>query len=187
VNLLFHFFLKQSVWMALGLIAVVSVGLLHLRSGRWSTLRLGKLEATVVIILMMTASFHSLFWQMKYSDEDFFPHAPIMAFFLRDIFPPRNPLYPEFSLQGHYGRDLTISALSLLFDGRFFQVQNITTALSQAALVCLLYFSSRRYLRSWRAAVLAVVLAFLAANDYLRYGLIDTFSNNNSFAYLFLF
>jgi hypothetical protein len=188
VNVLFRFFsLKQSVWMTLGLIAVVSAGLLRLKSDRCSTLRLGKLEAAVVIILAMTASFWALFWQMRHSDDDFFPHAPIMAFFLRDIFPPRNPLYPQFTLQGHYGRDLIISALSVLFGGRFFQVQYITTALSQAALVCLIYFASRRYLRSWRAALLGVVLAFLGVNEYMRRGLIDTFGNNNSFAYLLLF
>ena len=188
VNVLFHFFsLAQSVGIALGLMAVISVGLLRLKADRCSTVRLGKFEASVIIILTMTACFFALFWQMKKSDNDFFPHAPIMAFFLRDIFPPRNPLYPEFSLQGHYGRDLVISALSVPFGGHFFQVQYITTALSQAALVCLIYFASRRYLRSWRAALLGVVLAFLGANEYMRRGLLDTFDNNNAFAYLFLF
>lgn len=188
VNAFFHFFsLKQSVWMALGLIALVSLGLLRLKPGHCSTLRLGKFEATVIIVLAMTASFYALFWQMKYSDDDFFPHAPIMAFFLYDIFPPRNPLYPEFSLLGHYGRDLTISALSVLFRDHFFEVQYIVTALNQAALVCIIYFVSRRYLRSSRAALLGVVLAFIGTMEHLRYGLIDTFTNNNSFAYLFLF
>ena len=188
VNAWFHFFsLRQSVWMALGLMAVVSLGLLRLKHGHCSTLRLNKLEATAIIVLTMTASFLALFWQMKYSDDDFFPHAPIMAFFLHDIFPPRNPLYPDVSLQGHYGRDLTISALSVLFRDQFFQVQYIVTALNQAALVCIIYFVSRRYLGSSRAALLGVVLAFIGANGHFRHGLIDTFSNNNSFAYLFLF
>ena len=124
VNVLFHFVsLRYSVYGTVGLMVVIMLGLLRLKPVRASTARMGGLEAAVIIVFTMTVCFWTFFWQMKYSDDDFFPHAPNMAFYLRDVFPAMNPLYPDVPLRGHYGRDLIISAVSVLFDGRFLQVQ----------------------------------------------------------------
>lgn len=183
VNALFHFLsLRVSVYTTVALMAAGSLGLLRLPSIRSSPLVLGKLEASIVIVLAMTAAFRALFFQMMWVDDDLFPHGPLMALYLRDIFPPRNPLHPELLMLGHYGRDLTISALSVLLRERFFLVQYLVTALNQGAIVLLIYFMSRRFLGSVRQALLTMLLAFLGG-----WALMEVFGNNNSFVYLFLF
>jgi hypothetical protein len=188
VNALFHFVsLRHAVYGTVALMGVILLGLLRLKPVRASSATLGRLEAVVLIVFTMTICFWTLFWQMKYSDDDIFPNAPNMAFYLRDIFPAMNPLYPDVPLHGHYGRNLTISALSVFFGERFLQVQYVVTALNQGAIVLLIYFISKRYLRSARAALLGVILGFMGVNDTFREGLADAFVNNNSFAYLFLF
>jgi hypothetical protein len=97
-----------------------------------------------------------------------------------------NPLYPELPLFGHYGRDLTIAALSVLFRESVFEVQYAVTSLNQVAIAWLAYFLARRYVGRAPAA-LAVSLAFLGMRytDF-RFGLLEATGNNNSFAYLFL-
>ena len=189
INILVHFMsLRHSVFLTLVLLLGLATPLLRIRPIRCTRMDVAPFDASVIIVLAMTACFWSLFWQMKYSDDDFFPHAPIVAGFLRDIFPPRDPLYPDFILGGHYGRDLTVAGLSTLFSDNFFYLQYVITSLNQAAITLTVYFTSRRFCRSRRAALLSTVLAFLCVNDsgFLR-GLLDAFANNNSFAYLFLF
>jgi hypothetical protein len=188
VNALFHVLsLRWAVLATLGLMVMTAAILWPLESGPAVWPRLGRLEAAVVITLTLTALFRALFWQMKHSDDDFFPHAPLMALYLRDIFPPRNPFYPDQPYLGHYGRDLGISALSLLWGERFFAVQYVTTALNHAMTVLLAYFASRRFLKSPRQAILIVLLVFLGLNPYLRRSLLDVFSNNNTVVNLLLF
>lgn len=188
VNALFHFIsLRHAVYGTVALMVVILLGLLRLKPVRATSAALGRLEAVAIIVFTMTVCFWTLFWQMVFSDDDFFPHGPNMAFYLRDIFPAMNPLYPDVRLHGHYGRDLTISALSVLFGERFLQVQYVVTALNQGAIVLLVYFISKRYLGSARASFLGVILGFMGVNDTFRDGLADAFVNNNSFAYLFLF
>ncbi|HYB70583.1 MAG TPA: hypothetical protein VEH80_07935, partial [Candidatus Bathyarchaeia archaeon] len=188
VNALLHAFpLRSAVLATHGLMAATAAALWPLPSSRAVWPRLGRLEAAVVITLALTAFFRALFWQMEYSDDDFFPHAPLMALYLRDVFPPRNPFYPDQPYLGHYGRDLTISALSVLWGDRFFAVQYVVTAANHLMTVLLAYFASRRFLRSRRQALLVVALVFLGLNPYLRRSLLDVFANNNTFVYLFLF
>src|SRR5262249_44289473 len=129
----------------------------------------------------------ALFWQMQWSDDDFFIHGPLMALTLRDVFPTQNPFIPHLPLVGHYGRDLTISALSVLFGERFLAVQYVITGANQAAAVLIAHGTARRFLRSPSQAVWAVLFAFAGVNVDSRRGLLETFQNNNAFAFLFLF
>ncbi len=188
VNALFHVLpFRNAILATLGLMLVASIGLWPLKARRAAWPRLDRLETAVLISLTLTAFFRALFWQMKHSDDDFYPHASLMALYLRDVFPPRNPFYSNQAYQGHYGRDLGISALSVLWGERFFVVQYVVTALNHAMTVLLAYFASRRFLHSPRQALLAVTLGFLGLNPYLRRSLLDVFTSNNTFAYLLLF
>jgi hypothetical protein len=188
VNALFHAFsLRASVLLTLAVMGAASLALARRPSAPARPLGLGPLEAVAVTVLATTVGFWTLFWQMKNGDQDFYLHGPLMVSFLRDVFPPRNPLFPDMLLEGHYGRDLTIAGLSVLFSGRVFEVQYVVTALNQAAIVLFICLATRRFTRSTRAALLAAVLAALGINTALRYGLLDSFGNNNSFVYLFLF
>jgi len=188
VNIGFHFTsLRLSVSLTLAAMVAAGTGLLlWRRSVHASSPRLGTLEAVFLVVFVSTVFFWTLFWHMKFSDDDFFPHSALMALYLRDIFPPRNPLYPEAPLFGHYGRDLTIAALSVLFRERFFEVQYVLTSLNQVGIGLLGYFLTRRYVRSAGAAACAVVLAFLAIHSFFRVGILAATGNNNSFAYLYL-
>jgi hypothetical protein len=188
VNAFFHaLVLTSAVIATLGLMVVAAAALWPLESRPAVWPRLGRLEAAVVIVLALTAFFRALFWQMKHSDDDFFPHAPLMALYLQNVFPPQNPFYPDQPYLGHYGRDLSISALSVLWGERFFAVQYAVTALNHAMTVLLAYFASRRLLASRRQALLVVTLVFLGLNSFQGRSLMDVFSNNNTFVYLFLF
>jgi hypothetical protein len=188
VNGFFHVLtLRGAVLATLGLMALAAVVLWPLKARRPVWLRLGRLEAALLIALTLTAFFRALFWQMKHSDDDFWAHASLMALYLRDSYPPRNPFYPDQPYLGHYGRDLSLSALSVLWGERFFAVQYVVTALNHSMTVLLAYFASRRFLRSTRQALLAVILAFVGLNPFRHRSLLDVFTNNNTFVHLLLF
>ena len=87
-----------------------------------------------LVLFCVTAFLFPLLSQMKSSDDDFFIHAPLMALYLKNNFPPRNPFFPDLPYSGHYGRDLTITSLSILFGQQFLLVQYVLTALNQAAI-----------------------------------------------------
>ena len=189
VNALFHVTtLRRAVYITLLLLGAGALALLRLRRplrrGGWS---FGPVAGPVLLVLTSTAFFQALLWQMHWSDDDFFIHAPLMALYLRDVFPPRNPFFPDLLLHGHYGRDLTIAAFSTLVGERFLQVQYIVTALNHAASVLIIYSTARRYLRSSTQALWAVLFAFAGVSFDSRRGLLETFTNNNTFATLFLF
>jgi hypothetical protein len=188
VNAFFHLVtLRQAVSATLAVLAAASLALLMLPRVPSAAVPLGRWERLALTALALTAFFDALFWQMRSSDDDYFIHAPLMAMYLRDIFPPRNPIFPDLPLFGHYGRDLTISALSTLLGERFLETQYVVTALNHAVLVLVAHFTARRYLRSPGQALLAVCFAYLAVNNVGRRGLLETFQNNNTFANLFLF
>jgi hypothetical protein len=188
VNAFFHFVtLRQAVYSTLAVLAAASLTLLLLPSVPSAPVSLGRWERLSLTALALTAFFDALFWQMRSSDDDYFIHAPLMAMYLRDIFPPRNPIFPDLPLFGHYGRDLTISALSTLVGERFLETQYVVTALNHAVLVLVAHFTARRYLRSPGQALMAVCFAYLGVNNVGRHGLLETFQNNNTFANLFLF
>ena len=187
VNALFHFFpLRPSVYLTLALLAAGSLLLLTAVSSRTASRPLGPFAGPILAILALTAFFEALFWQMQWSDDDFYGHAPLMALFLRNVFPPQNPYFPTLPF-GHYGRDLAIAALSVLVGERFLAVQYFVTAANQAAAVFIVHGTARRFLRSQSQALWAVLFAFAGVNFVGRRGLLETFQNNNAFAFLFLF
>jgi hypothetical protein len=189
VNALFYWLpIRWSVYGTVTLLGIGAALLLRVpRRRNRRTRALGRVEGSVLAVLALTAFFEALFWQMQWSDDDFFVHAPVMALFLRGVFPTQNPYFSHLPLITHYGRDLTISALSVLAGERFLLVQYVVTAANQAAAVLIAYFMARRFLRSPTQALWAVLFAFAGLNFDGRRGLLETFQNNNSFAFLFLF
>jgi len=188
LNAFFHIVsFRYSVYLTIGALAAGAFALTRVHRSTASTSTMNAFESIIIPLLALTAAFIALFWQMNHSDDDFFIHGPLMALYLRDIFPPHNPWFPDLPLRGHYGRDLTIAGVSALSSDRFLAVQYVFTALNQAAVVFVAHFTARRYLRSATQALLAVLLAYLAVINDARTGLLETFQNNNSFANLFLF
>ena len=187
VNIFFYFLpLKTSVCVTLGLMAISSPFMFLVKPVQG---RIGNVETKEVFGLgffCLTAFLVTLLWQMGYFDDDFFIHAPLMGLYLKDNFPPSNPFFPELAYRGHYGRDLCIASLSILFGGRFLLVQYLITAVNQVAIILLGYLTAKRYLRSSGQATIVMLCAFLAVNG-TKTGLLEVFWNNNSFVYLLLF
>lgn len=187
VNIFFHFVpLRSAVYLTMGLLAAVSVGLGFIKA-RPAPLAFGMPPHAIwLAFFCATAFLLPLLSQMRSSDDDFFIHAPLMALYLKNNFPPRNPFFPDLPYSGHYGRDLTITSLSLLFGQKFLLVQYVLTALNQAAIALLGYLTAKRFLRSSVQAIFAMLLVFMAVNGG-RAGLLEVFQNNNSFVYLLFF
>ena len=187
VNILFHFVtLGSAVYLTLAVLGFASAGiaLLQRRSRPLESVMLP--HGIWLGFFCATAFLVPLLGQMKSSDDDFFIHAPLMALYLKNNFPPRNPFYPDLPYRGHYGRDLTIASLSLLFGQKFFLVQYVLTALNQAAIVLLGYLAAKKFLRNSVQALFGMLLVFMAVNGG-RAGLLEVFQNNNSFVYLLFF
>ncbi|HEY7168655.1 MAG TPA: hypothetical protein VIB79_29125 [Candidatus Binatia bacterium] len=187
LNLLFHFFsLNISVCLTLGLMVLGSIPMLSIKAPPARSGTLEKTQALWLCFFCLSAFLSTLLWQMKYSDDDFFMHGPLMGLYLKDNFPPLNPYFPELAYRGHYGRDLTIASLSTLFGGNFLGVQMVITAFNQVCIILLVYFAIRRYVRSYRQAMLGMLFVFVGVQGE-KSGLLEVFKNNNTFAYLLLF
>ena len=65
-------------------------------------------------------------------------------------------------------------------------MQILITAFNQVAIILLIYFAARRYVRSYRQAMLGVLFVFVGVQG-AKSGLLEVFKNNNTFAYLLLF
>ena len=187
VNIFFHFVaLRPAVYLTIGLLGAASAAIALLKP-RHAPLASGALPHGIwLAFLCVTAFLVALLNQMKSSDDDFFIHAPLMALYLKNNFPPRNPFFPDLPYSGHYGRDLTIASMSLLFGQRFLLVQYVLTALNQVAIGLLGYLSAKKFLRNSVQAFFGMLLVFMAVNGG-RAGLLDVFQNNNSFVYLLFF
>ena len=120
-------------------------------------------------------------------DDDYWIHTSLMGLFQKGQFPPCNPFFPSIELPGHYGRDLTISALSCLTGGDFLTMQWVLTDLMEPAMFLLIFIWVRRSGRDSLQALFCAIFCFFAVNTGARAGLMDIIQNNNPFVYLYLF
>src|SRR5262245_10555809 len=179
--------LRAATYVAIGVLAGATLSLLWLTVVHVRMERLPRVDAIVLTAMALTVIVTTVLWQMQQVDDDIWIHGPLMGAYLNNNFPPRNPYFPEFPYRGHYGRDLTITAFSTLAGGRFLEVQSVLTVLNHLVTLVLGYLLWRRFVRIRRAALLAMLFGFLAVNNATRNGLLETFQNNNTFAYLLLF
>ena len=75
---------------------------------RWHLVVLG------LVLFLSVFYLHSR--QLMSTEDDFWIHFPEANHFLAENAKPHNPYFPEFALQGHYGRDLMLASFSLLLD-----------------------------------------------------------------------
>jgi len=188
VNPLFYFMpLPWSLALALVLMAVLSIILkfrkvekLYLEPisrGQWISL-----GTFTLIIALYTNYLH-----VVQLDDDYWIHTALMGLFHKGQFPPLHPFFPYIDLPGHYGRDLTISALSLLTGGNFLTVQWVLTVMIQPVIFLLIYFWIRNMTRNPLQALFCSLFIFFGVNVGSRTGLFDIVQNNNPFVYLYLF
>jgi hypothetical protein len=125
--------------------------------------------------------------QLSRLDDDYWVHTPLQGLFLKGQFPPCHPFFPYIELPGHYGRDLTIAALSLLAGDDFMATQCFVTTLIQPLIFLIIFVWTRRFSGNPLAALFCAVFCFFGVNVGARSGLLDIIQNNNSFVYLYLF
>ena len=119
-------------------------------------------------------------------DDDFFLHAPLQGHMLVDLFPPRNPFFPELVYAGHYARDLITVMAAYLSGATLYGVQSPVTVGLQLGAFTLLFSALRRQTRQTMPAALGTLFVFTGVNAGFRGGWLDTVANNNALAQMIM-
>ncbi len=125
--------------------------------------------------------------QLSTPDDDYWLHTPVQRMMAEGVFPPRNPVFPELPLHGHYGRDLLIVATHKATSLDLFGAQLAVTTLSHALAAALAFVLMRRFCTSLAPAWVAWLFAYLGVGTAYKTGLLETFQNNNGPVHLHLF
>jgi len=128
-----------------------------------------------------------VYWQAGELDDDFWIHSPVQSQLQFSGLPPGHPYFPDLVLRGHYGRDLVISGWANLLGLAPITVQIWLTALVHACVWLLLTDWLRAYELPPLSIRLGGLLFFAGICVGGRVGFLDTFQNNNSFAFAFNF
>lgn len=117
-------------------------------------------------------------------DDDFWIHFPLQGLLEQGGLPVRHPFFPEIVMNGHYGRDLLLAAIS-----RHAGISPLHSLFWQTGLCQLASFLTvtgliARSSRSQLCVVLGTFSIFFGVNVGGRGGLLDCFQNNNALAYM---
>lgn len=188
--------LGTAAGLTVGLQGAVAIGLLLCGHGRIRLRPLAPADAAGSLLLAGGVAVYTLFWLFRYLDDDYFVHTALIGLFRAGYFPPTNPFFPDLRIHGHYGRDLTIAALSSLTGISLFPMLYAVATVCHAATALLLWRGARALLHSTRAAALVAVIVFLAVQVLIggegpkafhRFGLIEAVTNNNPVVHLLFF
>jgi len=138
------------------------------------------LVASLLVVLGYTH-----YAQMRFLDTDNWIHEPLITSYSMGIWPPRNPYFPELTLNGHYGRDLLVSVFGSPGQDPLATVWFLNPLLQCAAFLAL-FASIRSLTGTFWPGYLAAMLMFFGANVGFRVGLADTFDGNNGVVYALL-
>lgn len=128
----------------------------------------------------------------RLGDDDVWIHAPLQALLARGGLPLLHPFFSDIPMNGHYGRDLAIAITAWLCDLDVLRSAGWHTCLMQLITLSSLWLTVYAHsgLKQDRhrqaSAWLACAWAFLGINVGGRYGLIDTYQNNNACAYAYV-
>lgn len=139
-------------------------------------------EAAGLLLLVGLCYFVVHTREMLAPEDDFFIHFPEIALLSRGCIPPVNPFLPEFTLMGHFGRDLWLAILSRL-NGN--DILAATWGLNHALQILCIGLSwrvGRSQLGPSRSLLLPWFL-FCGISVGSRVGLLDTYDNNNALVY----
>ena len=144
------------------------------RGGRWL---LGGALAAVAL--------YTHYAQMRFLDTDNWIHEPLLTSYRMGLLPPRNPYFPELTLNGHYGRDLLMAAFTPAGADPLGTVWVLNLVLQVAGFL-VLFGSIRQVSGGFLDGFLAAGLMFFGADVGVRVGLVDTFDGNNGVVYALL-
>ncbi len=188
VNPLFHLMpLQWATHLSFLIMAVISVVLKFKPIEPLYFEKIKKSHLIAMILCLMAILLYTNYLQVCQLDDDYWIHMPLQGLFLKGQFPPQHPFFPYIELPGHYGRDLSISILSVYAGEDFISIQWIITTLIQPFIFLMIYIWIRKFTGNSRAALFAAIFIFFGVNVGSRTGLLDIIQNNNSFVYLYLF
>lgn len=124
--------------------------------------------------------------QLMETESDFYLHYLETQLFHRQNAQPHNPFFPEYPLQGHFGKHLMVATFSVLLDQDVQRAQWLAELAIVSNSLLLWCFALRRMSGSPRGSVLGAWLVFTGVNVGSRIGLMTTFDTNNGLVYLLL-
>lgn len=142
---------------------------------------LGGLGALLLLVLFYLHSH-----QLMETESDFYLHYLETQLFHRQNAQPRNPFFPEYPLQGHFGKHLMLATFSVLLDQDVQRAQWLAELAIVSNSLLLWCLALRRFSGSPRGAVLGAWLVFTGVNVGSRIGLMTTFDTNNGLVYFLL-
>lgn len=125
---------------------------------------------------------YTLYAQQRFLDSDNWIHEPLIAHYMRGIFPPVHPFFPEIEMHGHYGRDLLMASLTPTGQDPLATVWLLNPLLQLAAFL-VLAGSVRSFTGSAPQGITAAVMGFFGVCVGFRVGLVDSFDGNNGVVY----
>ncbi|MBI3925169.1 MAG: hypothetical protein HY319_06485 [Armatimonadetes bacterium] len=153
--------------------------------------RLSRGLAVSLAVSSVCVLFYTAYAQMRFLDTDNWIHEPLIASYIKGVFPPVNPYVPESPLTGHYGRDLLMATLSPAGADPLGTVWSVNLVLQLAGFLAL--FSSVRVLTgapgdtgSGLRGILAALMGYYGVCVGIRVGLADSFDGNNGVVYSLL-
>ncbi|MGE0490651.1 MAG: hypothetical protein AB7S38_15710 [Vulcanimicrobiota bacterium] len=164
------------------LLAVASLGLWFVPAEKPQWLPLTRFEKGALGLLLLCTLVYTHYSGVRVFDSDRYLHDSHIVAFQRGIYPPVNPFFPELAMNGHFGRDLLMSALTEDKADPVFTVWWVSPFLQIGALLTL--FASTRVLTgSPRKGLLVAAMVFYGMDCGFRVGLVDTFDGSNALAY----
>lgn len=136
--------------------------------------------------MMVLVLFYLHSHQLMETESDFYLHYLETQLFHRANAQPHNPFFPEYPLQGHFGKHLMVATFSVLLDQDVQRAQWLAELAIVSNSLLLWCLALRRFSGSPRGAVLGAWLVFTGVNVGSRIGLMTTFDTNNGLVYFLL-
>lgn len=133
-------------------------------------------------LFLLSVALYVTYSQFRYLDTDNWIHEPLIGGYTLGIFPPVHPFFPEATMNGHYGRDLLIGALTPHGGDPLIAVWLLNPLLAVCSAVVLLLIFERSTSKRL-PPLFAGIFTFYGACVGFRVGLVDTTDGNNGLVY----
>lgn len=158
---------------------------LALKGPEWAWPRHSRgVNVTVTVTALLVLGF-THYHQLRFLDTDMWIHEALIGSYIHGVFPPVHPFFPEFPLNGHYGRDLLVATLTPLHADPLGATWGLNLVLQTCGFLAL-FGSVSRFTGSPLQGIVAALMAYFGVCTGFRVGLIDTFDGNNGVTYTLL-
>ncbi len=175
----------QMVWWGASLLALAGLARWKWPAPDLEFPSLNRGQQAAFLIGCVAVIGYTVYSQARFIDTDNWIHEPLIATYMRGVFPPVHPFFPDVSMNGHYGRDLLMAVLTPDLADPFTTVRWVNVVLQLATFLAL-FGLIRRFDQSATVALTGTYLAFFGICVGFRVGLVDSFDGNNGIVYALL-